>query len=52
VRSELLEFYANPSGPNATKRKPKVWSKVEAELQQLKNSAPAPVSAGTSPSAP
>jgi Zinc dependent phospholipase C len=52
VRSELLQFYANPSGPNATKRKPKVWSKVEAELQQLKNSAPAPVSAGTSPSAP
>jgi hypothetical protein len=52
VRAELLQFYANPSGPNATKRKPKVWSKVEAELRQLKSSAPAPVTAGTSPSAP
>jgi hypothetical protein len=52
VRAELLQFYANPSGPNATKRKPKVWSKVEAELRQLKSSAPAPVTAGTSPAAP
>jgi hypothetical protein len=52
VRAELLQFYANPNGPNATKRKPKLWSKVVAELQQLKNSPPAPVTAGISPSAP
>jgi hypothetical protein len=49
VRAELLEFYADPDAPNATKRKPKVWSKVEVELQQLKASVPAPVTVQTSP---
>jgi hypothetical protein len=49
VRAELLEFYADPNAPNATKRKPKVWSKVEVELQLLKASAPAPVTTHSSP---
>jgi Zinc dependent phospholipase C len=52
LRSELLAFYADPNAPYATKRKPKVWSKVEVELQQLKKAAPAPVTADASPAAP
>ncbi len=52
LRAELLAFYADPNAPNATKRKPKVWSKVEVELQQLKNATPAPVTAEASPAAP
>jgi len=44
LRAELLEFFADPNAPYATKRKPKEWSKVEAELQRLKSKAPQPVS--------
>ena len=40
VRSELLEFYRHPDAPYATKRKPKDWAKVQAELEQLKKAAP------------
>ena len=36
LREELLRFYADPNAPNATKRHPKEWAKVEADLQQLK----------------
>ena len=49
LRAELLEFFADPNAPYATKRKPKEWSKVEAELQQLKSKAPQPVSADAAP---
>jgi hypothetical protein len=52
IRAELLAFYADPKAPNATKRKPKLWSKVEVELQQLKTSTPVPVTAEASPAAP
>jgi Zinc dependent phospholipase C len=45
LRAELLKFYADPNGPNATKRKPKEWSKVEADLQQLKETPAKPVNA-------
>jgi Zinc dependent phospholipase C len=43
LRAEILEFFADPNAPYAIKRNPKAWSKVEAELQQLKSKAP-PVS--------
>jgi hypothetical protein len=46
VRAELLEFYADPNAPYATKRKPKEWTKVETQLKQLKSFTPAPVTAG------
>jgi len=49
LRAELLDFFADPNTPYATKRKPKEWSKVEAELQRLKSTAPRPVSAETVP---
>ena len=52
VRAELLDFYANPNAPYATKRKPKEWTKVEVELQQLKSSTPAPVTADSLSPAP
>jgi hypothetical protein len=37
LRAELLAFYADPNAPDATKRKAKVWSKVEVDLQKLKS---------------
>ena len=49
LRAELLDFFSDPNAPYATKRKPKQWSKVEAELQQLKSKAPQPVSAEAVP---
>jgi len=50
LRAELLSFFADPSAPYATKRKPKEWNRVEAELQQLKTAPkPEPVSAEAIP---
>src|ERR1700680_787275 len=40
VRAELMEFFGHPDAPYATKRKPKDWAKVQAELEQLKKAAP------------
>lgn len=45
LRAELLNFFADPSAPYATKRNPKLWSKVEVQLQQLKETPPRPVTA-------
>jgi hypothetical protein len=51
LRAELLNFFADPNAPYTIKRKPKEWSKVEAELQQLKSTKPEPVSAEAIPAA-
>jgi hypothetical protein len=40
VRGELLEFFGHPDAPYATKRKPKEWAKVQAQLEQLSMAAP------------
>ncbi len=45
LRAEFLEFYGHPDAPYATKRNPKAWAKVQAELEQLKQAAP-PASPG------
>jgi zinc dependent phospholipase C len=52
VRAELLEFYADPNAPYATKRKPKEWTKVETQLKLLKTFTPPPVTAEALPLAP
>ena len=50
LRAEMLSFFADPNAPYATKRNPKVWSRVEAELRQLKSEPkPEPVSAEAIP---
>jgi hypothetical protein len=49
LRAELLDFFSDPNAPYATKRKPKEWSRVVAELQQLKSITPQPVSAEAVP---
>jgi hypothetical protein len=49
VRAELLTFFSDPNAPYATKRNPKEWSRVEAELRQLKSTTPQPVSAEALP---
>jgi hypothetical protein len=45
VLGELLEFYGHPDAPYATKRNPKAWAKVQAQLEQLKK-APQAVAKG------
>lgn len=49
LRAELLDFFSDPNAPYATRRNPKEWIKVEAELQQLKSTTPQPVSAEALP---
>jgi hypothetical protein len=51
LRAELLDFFSDPNAPYATKRNPKEWTKVEAEVQQLKSTTPQPVSAEALPAA-
>lgn len=42
LRADLLEFFADPHGPSSIKRNPKVWAKVQEEVEQLRNAPPAP----------
>jgi hypothetical protein len=46
LRENIVAYYSNPGAPLATKRHPKQWKKLEAELGQLKT-APAAESGGT-----
>jgi hypothetical protein len=52
LRTELLQYYSDPNAPNATKRKPKDWAKVQVALQQLKNTPTTPETAEASPPSP
>ena len=45
LRAELLNFFADPDSPNTTKRNPKLWSRVEANVRQLKEMPAKPVNA-------
>jgi hypothetical protein len=45
MRAELLEFFGHPDAPYAMKRKAKDWAKVQADLEELKNAAPAAANA-------
>ncbi|HUK29539.1 MAG TPA: zinc dependent phospholipase C family protein [Candidatus Acidoferrum sp.] len=47
LRAEILEFYGHPDADYATKSDPKAWAKVQAQLEQLKNSAPPKVAASS-----
>ena len=40
LRADVERFYLDPAGPNATKRSPKRWSRVQRELAQLKSTLP------------
>jgi hypothetical protein len=37
LRAELLHFFAEPDAPYATKKKPQAWARVQAQLQQLRD---------------
>jgi hypothetical protein len=37
LKAELLQFFADPDAPYATKRNAKAWAKVQSQLQQLKS---------------
>ena len=47
TKAELLQFYADPDAPYATKRKAKAWAKVQAELLQLKTAPVKPLTASS-----
>ncbi len=49
VKGELLHFFAEPDAPYATKRNAKAWTKVQAQLLQLKSAMVTSDSAGTTP---
>ena len=36
LRADMLKFYGDPNGAYSTKKDPKAWAKVQAELEQLK----------------
>jgi Zinc dependent phospholipase C len=40
LKSELLQFFAEPDAPYAMKRNAKAWAKVQAELEHLKAVSP------------
>jgi Zinc dependent phospholipase C len=48
LRAEIERFYADPAAPNASKRNPRRWSRIQREIKQLK-SAPPPYSKETVP---
>jgi hypothetical protein len=41
IRAELLEFFGDPDAPNAVKKKRKDWARVQSEVEELRNAAPA-----------
>jgi Zinc dependent phospholipase C len=41
LRSELLQFYNDPSAPYATKNDRKAWNRLQGELQRLRATQPA-----------
>lgn len=45
LRANLLQFFSNPNGPYATRRKPKQWNKLLIDLERLRHFTPAPVTA-------
>ncbi len=53
LRENILSYYANLNAPLATKRKPKEWAKLQADLDRLKaapaEAPPQPASGGVTP---
>jgi zinc dependent phospholipase C len=47
AKAELLQFYADPGAPYATKRHAKAWAKVQTELHQLQTAPVTPLSAAS-----
>jgi hypothetical protein len=43
LREELLHFFSDPDAPYATKQDAKAWTKVQAQLEQLKAAPPSEV---------
>lgn len=40
LRADILRFFGDPNGAYSTKKDPKAWAKVQAQLQELKAAAP------------
>ena len=42
VRQNIFDFYANPDGPNSTKKKTAEWQRIQSELVTLRDMATTP----------
>ena len=42
LRAAILQYYSDPAAPISTKKRPKDWARLTAELTSLKSSAPIP----------
>ena len=50
LRAELLDFFSDANTPNALRKKPTEWARLQAEVEQLKTAPPAETAAfGESP---
>ena len=47
LRADILGFYADPNAPYTTKKDPKAWAEVQAQLEQLKGAPAQPVTASS-----
>jgi hypothetical protein len=45
LRAELLDFFSDANTPNALRKKPTEWARVQAEVAQLKTAPPAETAA-------
>lgn len=46
VRSELIDYFGDPTQADSLMRKPKEWEKVQQELDELRRAAPSTAGAG------
>ncbi len=51
LRAELVNYFSDPNAPYSTKKNPKEWARVQAEVKQLRD-APPSKSAATASRAP
>ena len=49
LRADILAYYRDPTAPIITKKDAKAWSRLNAELTELKSAAPAPAKAALAP---
>jgi len=47
LRTNILNYYSDPNAAYATKKDPKAWTKLQAELDELKHTSPAAPEAET-----
>ncbi len=52
LRKNILDFYADPNAPLATRKNPAAWARTQQELEQLKIAVPTKSEANPTPQVP